>query len=402
MTIDIDSARGRVVGRQEVEFTASDTVRRLVFRLWPNGPRHSGIGASLDVGEVTADGVEVMRSEPDPTTLVIRPERPLDPGDALTLILPWTLRLPGPVLDRISQRGHAVRLGSFFPILSWDERVGWATDPPTTVLGETSTSPTADFDVAIVTPPGTEVIATGREVTAGRWRADAVRDFAIAAGRFSSATGVAHAPGRVRVMVGVEEQATSAPSPASFVSQVVAGLEDLSRRFGPYPWPTLNLAVMPDLGRAGIEYPTMIFQGSDSLQWATTHEVAHSWFYGLVGNNQAADPWLDESLASWGQARGDGLLDWFTSVAIPRDAAGRLGAPMTYWADHERSYFQGLYAQGVRALASLGPADRVDCALRLYAAKNAYRTAAPRDLVDALRRVLPGAARRLARFGATE
>jgi aminopeptidase N len=29
------------------------------------------------------------------------------------------------------------------------------------------------------------------------------------------------------------------------------------------------------------------------------HEVAHQWFYSTVANNQLADPWLDEALATY-------------------------------------------------------------------------------------------------------
>jgi hypothetical protein len=58
-----------------------------------------------------------------------------------------------------------------------------------------------------------------------------------------------------------------------------------------------------------------------------------------------------------------------------------------------------VYGGGVRALASLGPPRRVDCALRLYVARNAYRIAQPGDLLDALDRVFQGAEHRLRRFG---
>lgn len=27
------------------------------------------------------------------------------------------------------------------------------------------------------------------------------------------------------------------------------------------------------------------------------HELAHQWWYGVIGNNEYADPWLDESFA---------------------------------------------------------------------------------------------------------
>jgi hypothetical protein len=72
---------------------------------------------------------------------------------------------------------------------------------------------------------------------------------------------------------------------------------------------------------------------------------------------------------------------------------------MSYWNGRQRRYFAEVYAGGVLALRSLGPPARVDCALRLYVARNAYRIAKPRDLLDALNAVFPGAESRLRRFG---
>ena len=56
---------------------------------------------------------------------------------------------------------------------------------------------------------------------------------------------------------------------------------------------------MPDQAAVGIEYPTMIFLGTGTAGALTTHEVAHQWFYSLVGNDQARDPVLDEGLATY-------------------------------------------------------------------------------------------------------
>ena len=32
------------------------------------------------------------------------------------------------------------------------------------------------------------------------------------------------------------------------------------------------------------------------------HEVAHEWFYGMVGDDQFRDPWLDEAFATYAEA----------------------------------------------------------------------------------------------------
>ncbi|HEX2295678.1 MAG TPA: M1 family aminopeptidase, partial [Actinomycetota bacterium] len=277
-------------------------------------------------------------------------------------------------------------------------RRGWATDPPTTTLAEASTSPTANFEVSIEAPQHLDVVATGEEVGPGRWAAENVRDFAVALGRFDFARSRVNAGRPVQVTVGVAEGLDA--DPEEFTEAIRRALRDLSRRYGAYPWPTFSMAIMPDLGRAGIEYPAMVFQGEDSLEWATTHEVAHSWFYGLVGNNQGRDPWLDEGVTSWAQARGDGMLGYFRDYEMSQVARGRLGRGMAFWDEHENHYYDGVYVQGVKALDALGEARRVDCALKRYVAQNAYGVATPEDLVEALEPSFPRAGRVLERFGA--
>ncbi len=398
MSLRIDPEAGTVDGTSDVTFVADRATRRLVFRLWPNGPKLAAEGTELTIQEASVRDRDATIEQPDPTTLVFDLARRLPPGEAAVAELRWRLDLPGAILDRISQNGDAIRLGSFFPILSWEGDRGWATDPPTTTLAEASTSPTADFDVSIDVPAGLDVIATGQESAGGQWAAQDVRDFAVAVGRFDMTRTTVDAPDPVEVTVGVAEGLDS--SKQEFADAIERALEDLSKRYGRYPWPSLSMAIMPDLGRSGIEYPAMIFQGDDSLEWATTHEVAHSWFYGLVGNNQARDPWLDEGITSWAQARGDDILGYFRDYELSETARGRMGKSMRFWDRHEGDYYDGVYAQGVKALDALGKNRRVDCALRRYVARNAYGVATTEDLVSALKGSFPRARRVLERFGA--
>src|SRR5206468_12709020 len=205
-----------------------------------------------------------------------------------------------------------------------------------------------------------------------------------------------HVPAAVQVTVGVA--AGVAEPVAAYLGRVVSALEDDSHRFGPYPWPAYTVAVEPAL-RGGIEYPMHVMQGPGTIGRTTPHEIGHEWFYGLVGNDQGRDPWLDEGLASWAEARHESTLAGFVGRAVPPAGRGHLGEPMTYWTPRQAIYYAGVYVQGVPALAALGPPDRVDCALRVYAARNAYRIARPADLVAAATAVFPDAASTLARFG---
>jgi aminopeptidase N len=57
----------------------------------------------------------------------------------------------------------------------------------------------------------------------------------------------------------------------------------------------------------GVEYPGLILMqdrtvaSGKRLESTVVHEVAHQWFYNLVGNDVQAEPWVDESLATYAQ-----------------------------------------------------------------------------------------------------
>lgn len=397
MDVRVLPGENAVDGRLVVRFRPDLATDRLVFRLWPNGPRPGRAGARLDVGPVfLGSSAPAPASQPDPTTLVVDLGATLAAGQPVEATVPWRLTLPGPTNDRISREGDAIRLGSFFPILAWEPGVGWALDPPTGAFAEASLAPIADFSYSVTVPDGLTVLASGVE-DRGRWTATAVRDIAVSVGRFRTVQAQAHAPGPVLVTVGAD--ASVPDDPARYLERVVASLEDFAERYGPYPWSSLSFALTPGLS-GGIEYPLHVMQGPETIGRTTPHEVAHQWFYGLVGNGQGRDPWLDEGLATWAEARFDGTLDEYVDRALPAGAAGEVGEPMTFWERRQDDYYRGVYVQGAQLLAALGPPDRTDCALRLYVAAEAYGIARPADLLAAVRQVFPDAGATFARFGA--
>jgi aminopeptidase N len=84
-------------------------------------------------------------------------------------------------------------------------------------------------------------------------------------------------------------------------------------RFGPYPYAELDVVATPMLA-LGIEYPgitgiaSSLYEpgaqagGRDALDVIRTtvaHEVAHQWFYNVVGSDQIDEPWLDEAFAQY-------------------------------------------------------------------------------------------------------
>jgi hypothetical protein len=397
LDITLDLAGNAVEGRQVVRFTPDLATDRLVFRLWPNGPRASNAGARLDVGEVyLGSSAPVPTERPDATTLVVPLDSPLAAGETIEVTVPFRLTLPGPVNDRISRRGDTVRLGTFHPLLAWEPGVGWATPPPTALFAEATSSPVADWSMSVTVPDGLTVFASGALVD-GRWRATAMREVAVAVGRFRVVEGIAGAPQRVPVTVAVETGMTDDAN--AYLNTAVRTLTDFGARYGAYPYDRYTLVLTPDLS-GGIEYPAFVHQGHDTNARTTTHEVGHQWFYALVGNDQGRDPWLDEGFSSFAEARYLNNLSTFTGRSIPADARGRAGEPMAFWdAGHGSSYYRGVYVQGAQALAALGSPEQVDCALRHHVARHAHGIATNRSTIDALKVVFPDAEAVLGRYG---
>lgn len=395
LTVDVKPAEGVVTGTVDVRFTPDLDTDRLVFRLWPNGPLLASAGSRLDVGQVTVDGRAAEARQTDPTTLVVSTP-PLKADRTVAASVPFTLKLPNEQKDRIARNGDSVRLGSFFPILPWERGVGWALEPPTTAFAEASMAPVADFRVRVSVPPQYRALVSGTE-TAGVWEANEVRDVAVAVGRFTVESRTVDAGRPVVVTVGVHQGISEKPS--TYMGKLERSLKLFASLYGPYPWPAYTLSITPTLG-GGIEYPMHVMQGPGTVGRTTSHEVAHMWFYGLVGNNQGRDPWLDEGLASYAEARFEGTLGSFKNVKLPAGGAGHVGEPMTYWETRKSIYYRTVYQGGAQAIASLGTVEQTDCVLRHLVARNAHTVARPADVVAAANAAgIPDAAAKLASFG---
>jgi hypothetical protein len=246
-------------------------------------------------------------------------------------------------------------------------------------------------------PDGLGVLATGVPDGNGRWAATAVPDFAMSVGRFTLASTTVEVPNPVTVTVGVSAGIGESPQP--YVDKIVRVLRDFSGRFGPYPWPAYSMAVTPGLS-GGIEFPMHVMQGPNKLGRTTSHELGHMWFYGLVHNDQGRDPWLDEGLATYAESRFEHSESGFRGRVIPAGGAGHVGESMAYWESRQSIYYRSVYVQGAQAVMGDWALDRVDCALRLYVARNAYRVVRPADLIGAMQALFADAPATMARFGA--
>jgi len=391
--VNVDPPSSTVTGSVVVTFTPDLPVDEMVFRLWANAPVPAASGAHLVVEHATGptDVAPLPTTLSDPTTLRVGVSG--GANTAMRVRLTFTLSVPGNNDDRVAHAGDTMRLGSFLPLLAWEPGVGWATEPATAIHGEAATSSVADYDVEVAAPDGYDVLGTGERSAGNHWQARAVRDVAFSIGHFAVAE---QDVAGVHVSVGVDRSVGE--DPHHELALIADALPKYEARFGAFPWPVYSVAMTPGFN-GGIEFPLHVMQAPGSQDRSVVHELAHQWFYSLVGNDQARDPWLDEALASYAEFVQVGSLQQHANDPIAPEVRGHAGDPMTFWERHARDYYTGVYVQGAEAVASLGTVDQVDCSLRQYVARNAFRIATPADAFAAFAVVFPDPVTALAPAG---
>ncbi|MFQ5854360.1 MAG: M1 family metallopeptidase [Anaerolineae bacterium] len=340
ITASVDLAALTLRGQATVSYTnrTPAVLSDLVFRLYANAPQLYGHGR-LNVLSVEVAG-QPARFELalDDTALRVPLSVPLPPGEVVTTTLRFEAAIPQHDVEGygIFNYAHGVlALGGWYPLLAVYDRGGWIV-PPVPQVGDAVTSEVALYDVALTVPVGVEVVASGRlvDVIEGdgtrTWRfvTGPMRDFAAAGSdRFR----------RAQTQVGATTinfyytPAVGDLLSAQALLDIAAGaLAVFNERFGPYPYQELDV-VETDIRIGGYEYPGLVFVDAAlrrgrrraDVEFLVAHEVAHQWWYGVVGNDVVAEPWLDEALAVYSTAL-------YVEATEGPPAALRL---LTYW-DH--------------------------------------------------------------------
>jgi len=153
-------------------------------------------------------------------------------------------------------------------------------------------------------------------------------------------------------------------------------------------YPLSGLTIVETQGGYGLESPGLVWipRNTSSLnrEYLVFHEVAHQWFYGLVGNDQQAQPFADEAAAD--------LLARTTldSLRGSRCSRAPLDRPITGYSSG--CYYEVVYVQGGSVLDSIRRqmgTERFWTALRGYVEAHRNGLGGTRELLEALRAASP-------------
>jgi aminopeptidase N len=148
-------------------------------------------------------------------------------------------------------------------------------------------------------------------------------------------------------------------------------------------------------GFGGMEYPELIF--TMPFGEVVAHEIAHQWWFGIVGDDQYHDPWLDESFASYFEER-QYPFENQCDVRRPYDLVAPwrrkfpLDASMAVFDRHPTAYVEVVYAAGSCALQSLEHdigRSRMTQVVRLLQSRFRFGVMRESDVIAAIREVVP-------------
>jgi hypothetical protein len=304
ISLDVNPAGAEVNGSETVVYTnrAEQSLSELYLRLFPNTP---AFGGKMSVYDLTVAGQTITPiPESDGSALRLPLSTPLAPGKDITLSMNFSVIVP-----TNDQSGYAelslvdgvMSLSNIYPFIPvYDTKWHVSVAPE---YGDVLYGQSAFFTVHINAPANETVVASGscQRPKPGNYNciAGPMRDFfVVVSDRYSMVSQTVDGTQiNSYYYSGEDSQGQKA------LRFAVQSFEYFTRQFGPYPYQSFNVVETPTRA-GGVEYPGVVsiagrLYGQQEFEWVIAHEVAHQWWYGVVGDDQLNTPWMDESLAQY-------------------------------------------------------------------------------------------------------
>jgi poly-gamma-glutamate capsule biosynthesis protein CapA/YwtB (metallophosphatase superfamily) len=314
--VELDYERHTLQAQERLTFT--NTLSLPLADLLLNVPPNRFAGA-FALSSLTVDGQPALHALEDTSLRVTLPAALL-PDQAVTLEMTFSIQPPYMRVGSIFGGGSvgysesAFNAGNWYPVLApYRADEGWQAISWHPV-GDPYVTDVAAYVVEIRTSPDVTVVGPGTMEhwpDEGRWRfaISAARAFAFAAShRYESVAETAYGV-TIASYYYPEHRVTG----QLILANATASVRLFSDLYGPYPYPDLRIAETDFSG--GQEFSGFLLFGSGMHQdyldtgggprtvlfTLISHETAHQWWYGVVGNDQAREPWLDEALAKYSE-----------------------------------------------------------------------------------------------------
>lgn len=268
---------------------------------YPNGKSFGSIEIETVKQKNEACSFSLENTDKDLLKIVL--DDPLYPNEFVKIEMEYKIEIPN-VLHRFGYNDNTINLGNIYPIASVFDGENWDKNPYSS-NGDPFYSNIANYNVNLSHPKDFVVAHTGTEIdcqqsettSITKIEAKAVRDFAMVLSKNFKILNEKVGNTEIKYYFYNDQKPTDSLQTAK------KALITFNETFGQYPYATLAV-VETGFIYGGMEYPNLVMI-SDSLDkyddYTNTivHEIAHQWWYGVVGNNQFENSWLDESLAEY-------------------------------------------------------------------------------------------------------
>ena len=275
--------------------------------------------------------------------------KPLNPGDSITITTPFRVKIPSGKFSRLGHIGQSYQITQWFAKPAVFDKNGWH---PMSYLDQGEFySEFGNYDVSITVPKNYILMATGdlqneeeleflnekAELTSQlikennlpvrdsfgrkdmsfpkssvekktlRFVQKNVHDFAwFTDKRYHVLKGELNVNNRK-----ITSWALFTNNEAKLWRRSIEYINDATRYFskwvGEYPYNHVTAVDGTISAGGGMEYPNITVIGSSgdskSLETVIVHEVGHNWYYGILGNNERDNAWMDEGLNTYIEIR---------------------------------------------------------------------------------------------------
>lgn len=327
LEVELDTKTKILTGEEKLTYInkSNTPLKEVYFHIYPNAyreknttPAQFGFNetfpegfseGNMNIKDIYVNGKisDFEISGKDKTILRIPLKKELKPGSKANFNLNFTVKIPKGK-DRLSYYNSSYNFGNWYPIAAEYDDKGWHLDEYYS-MGDPFYSTVSDYKVSITVPKDYMVAATGesgreknkKDVKTYSFSETNVRDFAFtASNKFKVKEEKTDGINIKCYSLGTDKELSEQMNYAK------NSIKTFNRFYGKYPYKTYSVAESSFL--TGMEYPGIVFisdnpvyKKSGYYEAIVVHETAHQWWYGVIGDDEVNEAWLDESFACYSE-----------------------------------------------------------------------------------------------------
>ncbi len=425
-----DDQENKLAGEMSVNYVNNTGVElnHVCFHLYPNAFRegsNQGVvslanynrayynGKSYGDIEITSSNYGYSLIGDDENILKVELSSPLAPNEDVNINLEFETTLPE-INHRIGVGENTINFGNAVPILCVYENGAFDLNGYNS-NGDPFYSEISNYSVKIVFSEKYVIAATGEKVSESvedgnkvvSFNAEKVRDFVFVLSENFNVISSNVGDTTINYYYYDDE------NPEKSLQTSVLSVQTFSNLFGDYPYNVLNV-VEASFVHGGMEFPNLVLISDNLANYETyttviIHEIAHQWWYGVVGNDQFNYGWLDEGLAEFSTAlfydinqeyntsrsqitlRNQSNYNVFEKIytSVLGDVDTSFNRALNEFSN-EQEYVYTAYVKAYlmhdTLYEFLGEKTYIKC-LKYYYKNNMYKTVTPQDMIECFEKV---------------